>query len=166
MTTAERPVLHYATSPSGVEANLLRRGLLWLAGLTNLGIAAELAIERHWTQPSQLVAWLAVAATLVAVWLVARPGTPGRLRLARVLSVVVVLSAVTGIAAHVYANFDAGPLDFRYGDQWDSLSLLEQCWLAVSKTVGPSPPLAPAALAEAAACVLLATVRRRAGSPG
>ena len=36
---------------------LLRKGLLAIAGLTTLGIAVELALERHWTQPVQLIAW-------------------------------------------------------------------------------------------------------------
>ena len=42
-------------------APLLRRGLLWLAGLTIAALALELAIERHWTQPVQWIAWGALA---------------------------------------------------------------------------------------------------------
>jgi len=38
-------------------APVLRRGLLWLAVLTTLGVLVELAAERHWTQPIQFVAW-------------------------------------------------------------------------------------------------------------
>ena len=59
-------------SAVGSSDSLLRRGLLWLAALTSLGIVVELALERHWTQPIQLVAWVAVAVMLVAVVLVAR----------------------------------------------------------------------------------------------
>src|SRR5205807_1917424 len=47
----------------------VRRGLLWLAGLTSAGIAVELAVERHWTQPGQLIAWGALAQAAMAVLL-------------------------------------------------------------------------------------------------
>jgi hypothetical protein len=69
------------------------------------------------------------------------------------------VSAVLGIWEHVEGNHDSGPLDRNYSDTWDDLPASTQWWLAVSKTVGPSPPLAPAALAQVGFCVLLATLR-------
>lgn len=138
---------------------LLRRGLLWLGGLTCLGLVVELAVERHWTQPLQLVAWVALAVVAAALVLVARRPTSGRIRLARILAGAAILSAVVGVGVHVDSNRDAGELDRDYGDRWASLSDATRWWLAVTKTVGPSPPLAPGALAQAAFCVLLATVR-------
>ena len=98
--------------------------------MTSAGIVVELAVERHWSQPSQQVAWVAV-----------------------------MLSAVYGIWEHVDSNYDAGELDYRYADTWGSVPETTRWWLAVSKTVGPSPPLAPGALAQASLCVLLATLR-------
>ena len=62
-------------------------------------------------------------------------------------AVAAVLSAALGIWKHVYANYDAGPLDQRYDDTWESLPEARRWWLALTKSVGPSPPLAPAALA-------------------
>jgi hypothetical protein len=140
-------------------APLLRRGLLWLAGLTLVGITVELAAERHWTQPIQFVAWGAVVVAAIALALVVGSPTRGRLRLARVLAVTVMLSALVGIWEHVDGNRDSGELDQVYGDTWDTLPSTTQWWLAVSKTVGPAPPLAPGALAQAGLCVLLATLR-------
>jgi hypothetical protein len=136
-----------------------RRGLLGLAGMTVLGIAVELAVERHWTQPGQLIAWAALMLTGVAAGLLLRAPTAQRVRAARLLAVIVVCSAVVGIWQHIAANYDAAPLDFRYGATWASLPELERWWLAISKTVGPSPPLAPGALAIAAFSVLLASAR-------
>jgi hypothetical protein len=138
---------------------LLRRGLLALAALTTLGIVVELAVERHWTQPIQLVAWVALGACAVAIALVARMPSRDRVRAARAIAMAVVLCALLGIGAHVYANYDAGPLDQRYADTWESLSEPVRWGLALTKTVGPSPPLASGALAQAALAVLLATVR-------
>ncbi len=138
---------------------LLRRGLLGLAALTTLGIAIELAIERHWTQPVQFVAWGAVFVLAVAIALVAWQPNRSRVRLAQLLAAAVVLSAGVGIGEHVYANYDAGPLDRRYSATWDAMSEAERWWLAVSHGVGPSPPFAPGSLAQAALAVLLATLR-------
>jgi hypothetical protein len=140
-------------------AALLRRGLLWIAALSTVGIAAELGVARHWTQPIQLVAWGAVAALAVAIALLARTPSPRNVRFAQALAVVVVLSGLLGVWEHVYANYDAAPLDFRYADTWDSLPEATRWWLAATKSVGPSPPLASGALAQAALCVLLATLR-------
>jgi hypothetical protein len=140
-------------------ASRLRRGILWLAALTTLGIAVELAVERHWTQPIQFVAWAAVGVLAVAIALLMRAPSRARVRLAQIIAVAVVLSAGLGIGEHVYANYDAGPLDYRYATSWDSLPEATRWWLALTRTVGPSPPLAPGALAQAGLGVLLATLR-------
>ena len=68
-------------------------------------------------------------------------------------------SAIWGVWEHVYANYDAGVLDFAYADTWDGLTEPTRWWLAVTKTVGPSPPLAPGALAQASLAVLIASLR-------
>ena len=68
-------------------------------------------------------------------------------------------AAFLGIWGHVHANYEAAPLDVRYADTWDGLPEVTRWWLAATKTVGPSPPLASGALAQAALCVLLATLR-------
>ncbi len=147
-----------ASIPDTASARL-RRGLLYLAAISLLGTAVELAAERHWTQPVMGLAWGALAVAAGAVALLAGSPSAKRVRLARVLSLVVMAVAVVGVGVHVYSNFDAGPLDQHYGAAWESLPLAARWWLAASKTVGPSPPLAPGVLAEVALCVLLATVQ-------
>jgi hypothetical protein len=138
---------------------MLRHGLVALAAITTAGIVAELAIERHWTQPIQLVAWGAAVALGVGAALLL--GFPSRTRVTAVrgLAVVVLLTAVLGVWQHVYSNYDSGPLDRNYSRTWDSLPETTRWWLAISKTIGPSPPFAPGALAEASLALLLATVR-------
>ena len=137
----------------------LRRGLLWLGGFTLAGISIELAVERHWTQPFMLLAWVAVVVAAGALILLARNPSARQVRIARHMAALVIVIAVLGIVRHVYANFEAGELDQEYAATWDTLSLANRWWLAASKTVGPSPPLAPGALAQAAVCALLATMR-------
>jgi hypothetical protein len=147
--------------PSSADrsACLLRRGLLGLAALTTLGIAVELAADRHWTQPLQLVAWGASVVLAAAIALLLGSTTRRRTRVAQFLALAVLLSGALGVWAHVAANYEAGPLDFQFADSWDSLAEATRWWLALSKTVGPAPPFAPGALGQAALCVLLATVR-------
>ena len=140
-------------------SGVLRRGVLGLAAVTVVATGVELAVERHWTQPSQLIAWAALGVGAVAFALVAWRASAGRLRLARLLALAVVLSAAIGVWQHVVSNHDAGPLDAEYTDTWDSLSEPARWWLSITKTVGPSPLLAPGALAQAGLLVLLATVR-------
>jgi hypothetical protein len=118
-----------------------------------------LAADRHWTTPIQFVAWAALVVTAVAIVLVATARSAAPVRLGRILAVVVMPSAVLGIWEHVESNYDAGELDFEYASSWETLSEPARWWLAASKTVGPSPPLAPGALAQAGLCVLLATLR-------
>jgi hypothetical protein len=145
---------------SGDSASpILRRGLLWLGVATAGGIGVELAVERHWTQPVQLVAGGALSVVLVALLLMMRSPSRATIHIARVLAVAAMLSAGLGIWEHVYSNYDVGPLDFHYENTWDSTPEASRWWLAVTKTVGPSPPLAPGALAQAGVCVLLATLR-------
>jgi hypothetical protein len=155
-----------SAAPADHAAPLLRRGLLALAGLTALGIAVELAADRHWTQPLQLVAWGALVALAAAIALLVGRATPRRIRLARLLAAAVLISAVLGIWGHVHANYEAGPLDFQFAESWDGLDEATRWWLALTKTVGPSPLFASGALAQAALCLLLASLRHPALGAG
>lgn len=140
-------------------AAALRAGVLALAGVATVGTAVELATERHWRSTVQLVPWAALAVLTVAVILLAVRPNRRAVQLARVLAAVVVLTSVVGVIEHLQANLDAGVLDARYAAGWDALSVLTKLWYAVTKTVGPAPPLAPGVLAQAGLISLLATWR-------
>jgi hypothetical protein len=141
-----------------VSVTLLRRCFLALAATATAGTAVELALSRHWTSAVQLIPWYAVGGlALGVVLLVARP-RPVAVRAVRALALVVVLTAAFGIYEHVLANYHAGPLDFRDESRWAAMSAASRWWAAASESVGPSPTLAPAVLAQAAVCLLLATL--------
>ena len=141
-----------------VSVDFLRRCFLALAVAGTAGTGVELALSRHWTSATQLIPWYAVGGLAAgAVLLVARP-RPISVRAVRVLAVVVVLTAGFGIYEHVLANYHAAPLDFRYEVKWATMSAGSRWWAAASESVGPSPTLAPAVLAQAAICLLLATL--------
>jgi hypothetical protein len=144
-------------------AAVLSHGTLGLAGVAVLGTAADLAAERHWQTPVQLVAWAALVMLAVSQLLLAfRPDRRAARRAAQVLCVVVLVASVLGVVEHVAANLDAGVLDGRYSARWAELPVTWRLWYAVTKTVGPAPPLAPGALGQAALLTLLSAWR---GSP-
>jgi hypothetical protein len=136
---------------------LVRRALIALTGIGILATAFELASERHWNGFEQLIPWLALGVLTAAALLLLFPDGRG-ITAARLLALVVLASSIYGVVEHVLANFDAGALDQRFADTWDSLPLLEQVWLAVTKTVGPAPALAPGVLGQTALLLLLATL--------
>jgi hypothetical protein len=76
----------------------------------------------------------------------------------RAIVVLVFVVSAFGVFEHVDANYDAAPLDFRYGDKWPTMSAADRWWTAATGGVGPSPPLVPAVLAQAALCLGLATI--------
>lgn len=147
------------TTSTDSAASLLRRGLVWLAALTDVGIVIELATARHWTQAVQFVAWGATALLAVAIGLLARRPTAARVRIAQALAVVVLVSSLLGVWEHIEGNYASGELNRRYAQTWATTPETTRWWLAISQQVGPSPPLAAGALTQAGLVVLLATLR-------
>lgn len=135
------------------DAAPLRRGLRLLAWVGVVGTALELALLRHWDGTVQLLPWAALAALVVALTLF-RHRPPA----ARAIAILVALIAVVGIVEHVAANQSA---DARYAARWATMSAASRWWAAASGGVGPSPALAPAVLAQSAACLFLSTARTR-----
>ena len=95
----------------------------------------------------------------MAIVLVARRPTARSIRVARILAVSVLITAAIGVFAHVHANYESAPLDFRYTDSWPTTAEPIRWLLAFTDTVGPSPSLAPLAMAFVALALLLATIR-------
>ena len=142
---------------------LVRRGLVALTVIGILAAAFELATERHWNGIEQLIPWIALAVLAVAVGLLLVPGGRG-VPAARVLALLVLGASAYGVLDHVLVNYDSGALDQRYAESWDTLPAPQQWWLAVTKTVGPAPTLAPGVLGQSALLLILASIastRRR-----
>jgi hypothetical protein len=148
-------VLASAPDDAGVA---LRRAILTLAGLSIIGIALELVIERHWGALARVIPWIALAASAIALVVHVRRPTAGTLRTVRLVAVAVLCAAVVGIALHVNENYSAGPLDQRYSAIWETMSEPARWWAALTKSVGPAPTFAPAALAEVALLLLIGTI--------
>ena len=144
---------------SGDPARPLRLALIGIAGLSIAGTAAELATLRHWNGTVQLIPWV-ITAVLAAltVLLLARPA-PGAIRAVRAGAVAAILASAFGVVRHVVANYEAAPLDRVFGPRWDDMSALSRWWESATGGVGPAPSLAAGVLAQAALCLLAATIR-------
>lgn len=136
----------------------LRLGLLALTAAGIAGTAAELAFTRHWDSAVQLIPWACLAVLAAGLAAVAIRPSPGRVRAARVLATIAAVGGLYGVIDHVAENHAAAPLDASYGPKWESMSAAAQWWAAATGGVGPSPPLAPAMLAQIGVCLALATV--------
>jgi hypothetical protein len=132
----------------------VRLGLFALVAIGIAGAAAELAFERHWQTPTQLVPWAALVLLGVALGLLALRDSPRTVTVVRAIAGVVLLTAAFGVYMHVSVNHGAGAADAA----WDTLSPLTQWWYALTKSVGPAPPLAPGMLAQSALLLLLSTL--------
>ncbi len=130
----------------------LAEGLHRLTALGVVGLAAELALTRHWQKWDQGLVWLFTASLAWSWWALrprARsgqgPDAAGR-RLASRLAAVAAGGGALGVVMHVKGNLSAAPLDAVYGRLWEAMPAWERLWLAVSMRVGPAPALASGAL--------------------
>ena len=137
----------------------IRRSVILVAAVAIAGLAAELVIERHWETLVRYVPWVTLAALAWAVSRLWRGPTPGQIRAARALAVAALAAAALGIALHINENYRAGPLDQTYSLVWDTLTEPQRWWAAFTKSLGPAPTFAPAALALIGLLVLVATQR-------
>ncbi|GAA3255261.1 hypothetical protein [Nonomuraea helvata] len=146
------------TSPkTAVRPALVRLGLLGLAAIGIMGAALELAFERHWQSPVQLIPWAALALLGFALALLSLRDSPRTTTVVRAIALVVLLASAYGVFMHVSVNHAAGAAD----PAWDRLSPLTQWWYALTKSVGQAPPLAPGMLAQSALLLTVATLTSR-----
>ncbi|MGW0483479.1 hypothetical protein [Nonomuraea sp. NPDC003214] len=148
--------------PARTGPGALRLALLGLVAIGIGGAAFELAAERHWGSPVQLIPWAALLLLGTALALLAGRDSPRVLTVVRVLAAVVLLASLYGVFTHVSVNHGMGAFD----PAWGSLSPLTQWWYAFTKSVGNAPPLAPGMLAQSALLLLIiSTIRRHRGQP-
>ncbi|MEV0621675.1 hypothetical protein AB0I81_50675 [Nonomuraea sp. NPDC050404] len=145
--------------PAGTTA--LRLGILALVAIGIVGATLELAFERHWASPVQLIPWVALALLAVALVLLLLRDSGPVLTVVRALAAIVLLASVYGVYMHVSVNHGMGGMN----PDWDSLSPLTQWWQALTKSVGAAPPLAPGMLAQSALLLLLASVAPKRKEP-
>lgn len=145
--------------PEDSDSSALRRSVILVAAFAIAGLAAELVIERHWGTPVRFVPWIALVALGWCVWRLWRGPTAREVRAARIIAAASSVAAFVGIALHVTENYKAGPLDETYSLIWGSMNELERWWAAFSKSLGPAPTFAPAALILVSLLVIVASQR-------
>lgn len=150
---------------SGNAVLRVRRALLGLTVITVLATAFELASVRHWNGVEQLIPWVALGVLAAATVLALLSGGRGRIS-AWVLAILVLGASTYGVIDHIAVNYNSGALDYRFADTWASMPFAERTWYALTKTVGPSPALAPGILGLGATLLLLASMLDMRGRSG
>lgn len=143
----------------GGRARGVRAALVGLTGVVVLATAVELAVEGLGTDPVALVPWAALGVLVLGVAAVLVP-TRGGLAVSRVLAALVLAASVYGVLDHVVTRHESGDHGPASVSRWVDLPPSEEWWTTVTRTVGPSPTLAPGVVALAAALLLLAGVGR------
>ena len=118
-------------------------------------------MERHWSTRVQLIPWMALAIATGGLALATLRPSARAVRVVRCVAAAMVLAAAVGLFVHVRENYTAGPLDFRFADRWEVMSMRSRLWAAATRSVGPAPVLAPAILAQIGVLLALATVGTR-----
>jgi hypothetical protein len=149
----------------GAVVVLVRRALVALTAIGILATAFELATVQHWHDFEQLIPWVALLVLAMATVLVLLPGRWATAA-AWVLALLVLGASTYGVIEHTLVNYESGALDQRFADTWETLPSTQRWGYAITKTVGPSPTLAPGILAQSAVLLFLASLinpRRRSG---
>ncbi len=165
-TTTEGTTMSPSPTRDAQLVRQLRWALVGLSVLTCLGSALELAMLRHWGSTDQKIPWVILVIMAAGIAAFAWRQTQGTILAARVLAVGSVLGSGFGVLEHVKSNVETAPLNALWADTWDTLSPLNQWWLAATGGAGAAPTLAPGFLALTGICLALATWRLRPGDPG
>lgn len=126
----------------------LRRFLLGLAAFICVGTMVELALAKHWEGPTQLLPFLLVGLSLVAIGAVLINPQPGRLRLLRWVTTVTLAGSLFGVFEHLEHNIEFA-LEIRPNAAVGDVFL--------EALAGGNPLLAPGILAFMAVLALAAT---------
>jgi hypothetical protein len=141
----------------GAVVLLVRRALVALTAIGILATAFELATVQHWHDFEQLIPWGALLVLAVATVLVLLPGRWATTA-AWMLALLVLCASIYGVIDHTLVNYESGVLDQRFADTWETLPSTQRWWYAITKTVGPSPTLAPGILGQSAVMLFLASL--------
>ena len=117
-----------------------------LGVISILSVAVALAYERHWGDFWQLVPWVTVVLSCLALAALVLRTSRATIRIARVVAVIVLVSALLGTWRHFDHNYSTAVLDQDYSDRWVEMSVVERVWTVANGSVGHTPVPAAGAL--------------------
>ena len=105
----------------------------------------------------QLVPWATLGGVSIALAALLVRTTRATVWLARVLAVMVIVAAVLGSWQHG-ENYKTAPLDARYSERWETMSVGARWWDVTKGSVGHVPVPAAAALVPLGVALAMATI--------
>ncbi len=127
-------------------AGALRLGMALLVAIGILSVALALAYERHWEGFWQFVPWVTIVVTGLALAALVLRTSRATVRIARVVAVLALLSALLGTWRHFDHNYGSAAIDQNYADRWEEMSGGERWWAVANGSVGHTPVPAAGAL--------------------
>ena len=139
-------------------AGTLRGAMALLVAISILSVVVALAYERHWGDFWQLVPWATVVLSGLALAALVLRTSRATIRTARIVAVLVLVTALLGMWRHFDHNYYTAVLDQDYSDRWEEMSVVERVWTVANGSVGHVPVPAAGALVPVGVTLWMTTL--------
>ena len=132
-----------------------------LVVISILSVAVALAYERHWGDFWQLVPWATVVLSGLALAGLVLRTSRATVRIARIVAVIVLVSALLGTWRHFDHNYETAAIDQDYSDRWEEMAVVDRVWTVANGSVGHVPVPAAGALVPVGVTLWMTTLGLR-----
>ena len=139
-------------------AGTLRGAMALLVVISILSVAVALAYERHWEEFWQLMPWATLVLSGLALVALVLRTSRATIRIARIVAVLVLVTALLGIWRHFDHNYVTAVMDQDYADRWGEMPVVERVWTVANGSVGHVPVPAAGALVPVGVTLWMTTL--------
>ncbi len=129
-----------------------------LVVISILSVAVALAYERHWEEFWQLVPWPSLVLSGLALVALVLRTSRATIRIARIVAVLVLVTALLGIWRHFDHNYGTAVMDQDYADRWGEMPVVERVWTVANGSVGHVPVPAAGAMVPVGVTLWMTTL--------
>lgn len=139
-------------------AGTLRGAMALLVVISILSVAVALAYERHWEEFWQVVPWATLVLSGLALVALVLRTSRATIRIARIVAVLVLVTALLGLWRHFDHNYVTAVMDQDYADRWEDMPVVERVWTVANGSVGHVPVPAAGALVPVGVTLWMTTL--------
>lgn len=129
-----------------------------LVVISILSVALALAYERHWEEFWQLAPWATLVLSGLALAALVLRTSRATIRIARIVAVLVLVSALLGTWRHFDHNYSTAVLDQDYSNRWEEMSVVDRVWTVANGSAGHVPVPAAGALVPVGVTLWMTTL--------